>query len=329
MIAHEDLAPAGKKRYPDDLAIMTWMKRKEGQQQPAGKKPKKWHERTSVTLCIAAALVIITFGFIHIITGVVSPYDLPFDIVLKDSFGYRETFVNAEKIKALPYLSAKKKYPIGCKVLQREGYMESGTVFETRMVRHLQTDMKKWQAEFSAGRLTAEQAQQQWQDRLQGQTQPPEMNPEDPNACNNRGIAAAKEGQYETAVAEFTRAFRRAPAFAEACYNRALVYIALGQLGPAISDFTKVVEIKPALTESYTRRGLLHVAMSQYDQAINDFTKVLEIDPASAETYFRRSLAFYAKGQYDKAWEDVRRIQDLGLHVPAEFIESLRAASGQ
>jgi len=325
---------------------MAWIKRKKGQQQsqdaanvcprcgapitsPAGKKPQKWHEKTSVTLCIAAALVVITLGFLHIITGVTSPYGLPFDVVRKDSFGYRETFVNAGKITALPYLAARKKYPIGCKVLQREGYMESGSVFETRVVRHLQADMKKWQAEFSAGRLTAEQAQQQWQDRLQRQTQPPEMNPEDPNACNSRGIAAAKEGQYETAIAEFTRAFRRDPAFAEACYNRALVYIALGQLGPAISDFTKVIEIRPSQAEGYTRRGLLHVALSQYDQAIGDFTKVLEIDPASAETYFRRSLAFYAKGQYDKAWQDVRRIQDLGLHVPEEFIESLRVASGQ
>ena len=54
------------------------------------KKQKKWHERTSVTLCVAAGLVIVGFGFIHVITGVVSPYDLPFDVVLKESFGYRE-----------------------------------------------------------------------------------------------------------------------------------------------------------------------------------------------------------------------------------------------
>jgi tetratricopeptide (TPR) repeat protein len=293
---------------------------------PTGKKQKKWHERTSVTLCIAAALIVVTFGFIHIITGVVSPYGLPFDIVLKDSFGYRETFVDAEKINALPYLAARIRYPLGCKVLQKEDYMESGTVFETRMTRHLQTDMRKWQAEFeqSLGR-----PQQQWQDQLQGQTHALQTSPEDPNACNNRGIASAREGQYETAIAEFTRAFRRNPVFAEAYYNRGLVSLAIGQLGQAISDFTKVVEIKPGFTEGYTSRGILHVAMSQYDQAIGDFTKVLELEPARAEMYLSRSLAFFAKGQYDKAWQDVHRIQDLGLSVPAEFLESLRAASGQ
>jgi hypothetical protein len=62
------------------------------------KKQKKWHERTSVTLCVAAILIIVGLGFIHIITGVVSPYHLPFDIALKKYFGYRETFIDAERL---------------------------------------------------------------------------------------------------------------------------------------------------------------------------------------------------------------------------------------
>lgn len=343
MVAHEALAPAGKKWYPDDVAIMAWIKRKEGKQQAqakvdvcphcgapltklAEKKPKKWHERTSVTLCIAGVLVIITFGFLHIITGVVSPYGLPFDVVRKDSFGYRETFVDARKITALPYLAARKKYPIGCRVLQRENYIESGRVFETRMVRHLKTDMEDWQAEFERA---LGKTQQQWQDQLQPVGQVPPIDPEDAKAYNNRGVSSAKDAQYERAIAEFGWAVARDPAFTEAYYNRALVYTAIGQLGPAIADFTKVVEITPALAEGYSQRGLLQMALSQYDQAISDFTKVLELDPASAETYFRRSLAFYAKSQYDKAGEDVQHIQSLGLTVPSEFLESLRTASGK
>lgn len=322
---------------------MAWIKRKPGEQQTQGKgevcphcgspiagssgqKPKKWHERTSVTLCITGVLVLVTFGFIHIITGVTSPYGLPFDVVRKDSFGYRETFVNAGKITAIPYIAARKKYPIGCKVLQRENYIESGTVFETRMVRHLKTDVKAWQEEFEQG---IGKTQKQWQDQLQPVSQASPIDPEDAKAYNNRGVASAKDAQYERAIAEFGRAVARDPAFTEAYYNRALVYTALGQLGPAIADFTKVIEITPALAEGYCQRGLLYMALNQYDQAIGDFTKVLDLDPASAETYFRRSLTFYAKGQYDKAWEDVRRIQALGLNVPVEFLESLHAASGQ
>src|SRR4030042_4014780 len=115
------------------------------------RKPRKWHERTSLTLCIAAGLIFVAFGFIHVITGVVSPYELPFDIVLKESFGYRETFINTRKILALPYTAAKIKYPIGCKALQSRNYIESGSVFETRMTRHLRENMKTWQGGFEKG----------------------------------------------------------------------------------------------------------------------------------------------------------------------------------
>ena len=289
------------------------------------KKRKKWHERTSVTLSVAAGLIIVSFGFIHVITGVVSPYDLPFDIVLKESFGYSETFINAEKIIALPYTAAKNKYPISCKALQGRNYIESGSVFETRVIRQLRENMKRWQAEFERA---LNKPVLQWQDKLRGQTPGIEMNPDDPNAYNNRGIASAREGQYEAAIAQFTRAFQRNPVFAEAYYNRGLVDLAIGQLGQAISDFSKAVEIKPGFVEGYSSRGAIYIAMSQYEQAVSDFTKVIEHEPDSAGTYFRRSLACYANGQYDRAWEDVRKIQDIGLPVPSEFMTLLHASSG-
>ena len=288
------------------------------------KKQKKWHERTSVTLCIAAGLIIVGFGFIHVITGVISPYDLPFDIVLKESFGYRETFINAEKIMALPYTAARIKYPISCKVLQSNNYIESGSVFEVRVTRQLRENMKTWQAQFE--RLL-NKPQLQWQEKLLGQSMTIGMDPEDPNAYNNRGIASAREGRYETAIAQFTRAIRRNPVFAEAYFNRGLVDLAIGQLGQAISDFTKAVEIKPEFIEGYSIRGDIHIAMNQYEQAISDFSKVIEHDSDSAETYFKRSLACYADGQYERAWQDVNRIQNLGLSVPSGFLTLLSAAS--
>ena len=290
------------------------------------KKRKKWHERTSVTLCVAAGLIIIGFGFIHVITGVISPYDLPFDIVLKESFGYRETFINARKIISLPYSAAKIKYPISCKALQNRNYIDSGRIFETRMTRHLQENMKKWQDEFES---SLNKPELQWQDKLRGQIPDIETDPEDPNACNNRGIVSARKGMYEAAIAHFTRAFQRNPVFAEAYYNRGLVDLAIGQLGQAVSDFTKAVEIKPDFIECYEIRGPIFMAMSRYEQAISDFTEVIEHNPDSAETYFRRSLACYSNGQYDKAWQDVYKIQSLGFSAPPEFLTLLRAASGK
>ena len=291
-------------------------------------KPKRWHEKTSVTLCIAAGLAVFGLGFIHIITGVVSTYDLPFelpfDIVLKESFGYSETFVDADKIRAIPYTAAKLKYPLGCRALQRTHHMDSGEVFETRMTSRLKENMERWQGQFER---TLDKPKQRWQDRLRGRIDTLEMDPEDANAYNNRGIASAIRGQYETAIAEFGRAFRRNPAFAEAYYNRGLVYVAIGQLGRGISDFGKAVEIKPGFTEGYVSRGAIYVTMSQYDQAIADFTKAIETDPTCVEVYFTRSLVCYVKGQYGQAWQDVHKIRGLGLTIPPEFLKNLRLVS--
>jgi tetratricopeptide (TPR) repeat protein len=289
------------------------------------KKQKKWHERTSVTLSVAGVLIIIGLGFIHIVTGIVSSYNLPFDIALKKSFGYRETFIDARKITSIPYLAAKIKYPIGCEVLQRLGYIESGNVFETAMTEQLREAMNIWQEEFEE---VLNIQKQQWQNRLQGKTESPDTNTDNPDNYNNRGIEAAIKGRYETAISEFTRACRKNPVYADAYYNRGLVYVAIGQSGKAISDFARVIEIIPEFTEAYIHKGKIHVTMRQYDQAIQDFTKAIEIAPERGEIYFRRALACFAQGKYDQAWQDVHKIQSMGLSMPPGFLYNLRKVSG-
>lgn len=270
-------------------------------------------------------MVIIALGFIHVITGVVSPLNLPVDFVWKESFGYRETLVDANKIQRLPYLAAKIKYPLGCKALQRRGYLPSGREFEAREMGQQRENLRHWQAQFE-GML--DMPQRPWGDELQGTLQASPTSPEEPNACNERGVAFARAGQYEQAIAEFSRAIDRNPTFVEAVQNRALVYVAIGNLGQAVSDLSLVVEIRPECVDAYDRRGRLYLSMEQYDQAIADFGKVTALDSGHPEAYFLRALACYAKGRYEEAWEDLDRLQTLGRAVPAGFVMALHNASG-
>jgi hypothetical protein len=82
---------------------------------------KKWHQKTSVTLAIATILVILGFGFIHIITG----SNVGIVIALKHSFGYSETFINTDEITGMPKFAAMMKYPLGCRILLEKGYIGS------------------------------------------------------------------------------------------------------------------------------------------------------------------------------------------------------------
>ncbi len=277
-----------------------------------------------MTLCVAAALVVIGLGFIHVITGVTSPYELPFDIVQKDGFGYRETLVNAQRIQALPYRVALRKYPLGVRVLQKTGYMPGGPEFEAQMMAKQREDTRQWLTEFAG---TLGRPEVRWQDQLRGEDPAAPADSEDARACNQRGVVFARRGEYQSALAELTRAIRRDPTCADAFNNRALVYTALGNLGSAASDFGKVVEIRPDFVEGYLHQGRLHAEMNAHDQAIADFTKAIAIDSQCAQAYFRRSLACYAKGAYNEAWDDVCQIRSLHLPVPAGFLQALRAAS--
>jgi tetratricopeptide (TPR) repeat protein len=298
--------------------------RRAGREKRTDKPRKRWYERTSVTLCVAAGLVVVALGFVHIIIGVTSPYELPFDIVRKDSFGYRETLVDARKIQALPYPAARREHPRGLRALQKGGYLPAGRDFETAMMAGQRESIQRWQAQFeeSLGRPAT-----RWQDRLRGEGQIGELDPEDARACNQRGFRLARNGEYAGALAEFGRAIRKDPTSADALYNRALVHIALGNFGPAASDFGAVVAIRPDFVEGHLRRGRLLAAMNEHDQAIAAFTRAIEIDAQCAEAFFQRSLAYYSKGMCDQAWDDVHKVQALGRPVPAGFLRALRGES--
>jgi DNA-directed RNA polymerase subunit RPC12/RpoP len=93
-------------------------------------KKRRWRQAAAVALLAAAIPIFIGLGFIHIITG--SNLPLP-DVVQKDSFGYNETFINIDEITGMPWLFARSRHPIGCKVLQEKGYIESNESFLRRV----------------------------------------------------------------------------------------------------------------------------------------------------------------------------------------------------
>jgi tetratricopeptide (TPR) repeat protein len=288
------------------------------------KRKKQWHQRTSVTLCVATVLILIGFGFIHVITGVTSRFGLPFDIALKKSIGYKETFIDARKITSIPYVTAKINYPISCEVLQRTGYIRSGIVFETGMKELLLEKIYQWQSEFQE---SLNKPVLRWQDKLQ-ETEIKDKNATDAENYNNRGVTSAVQGQYERAIADFGRAVRRNPQFATAYYNRGLVYYhILGQTDRAVSDFTKVIEITPDFTDGYMNRGEIYVKAEEYEKAISDFSQVIKINPEYVEAYFNRSIMYFALGRYDETWEDVYKIEAQGHRIPDDYLRNLQKVS--
>ena len=67
------------------------------------------------------ALALVFMGFFHVVSG----GDISTRYLAKRSFGFSETFVNVDEITGMPWIAARAKYPLACKLLQDEGILES------------------------------------------------------------------------------------------------------------------------------------------------------------------------------------------------------------
>ena len=82
------------------------------------------------------------------------------------------------------------------------------------------------------------------------------------------GMTYGKNGQYDQAISDYTKALKINPKFAEAYYYRGRTYGEKGQYGRAISDYTKAIEINPGFAEAYYNRGVAYYYKKRIQQIV-------------------------------------------------------------
>jgi Tetratricopeptide repeat len=73
----------------------------------------------------------------------------------------------------------------------------------------------------------------------------------------------------------------------------------------------------------YYRMGSAYLEKGEFEQGVLLLNKSIEINPRYAEAYFSRGRGYYFVGEYDRSWEDIKKAQDLGYKIPAEFLNDL------
>src|SRR4051794_13632577 len=73
------------------------------------------------------------------------------------------------------------------------------------------------------------------------------LNPQDAAAYKSRGIAWARKGNQDQAIADFSQAIRLTPQNAIAYYNRGTAWGRKGSTGKAIADFNEAIRLNPQL----------------------------------------------------------------------------------
>jgi tetratricopeptide (TPR) repeat protein len=95
-------------------------------------------------------------------------------------------------------------------------------------------------------------------------------------AHNNRGGAYANKGDFDRAIADYTRAIDLKPDYAVAYYNRGFSYRHKGDDDRAIADWSKALALKPDFADAYTNCG----QAPGNNRALVDCEKAHQLDSA-------------------------------------------------
>jgi tetratricopeptide (TPR) repeat protein len=120
------------------------------------------------------------------------------------------------------------------------------------------------------------------------------------------GVIQRELGQYEEAVATFTRALELAPRDHVARRGRAMAHEALGQRSKAEADYREVIEERPGYWAGYFDLGLFYVRNNQFDGAGELLTNAARLVPRNARDINDIGALYYFigdKGNAQKMWE--------------------------
>jgi len=157
-----------------------------------------------------------------------------------------------------------------------------------------------------------------WKDDLTLWNEIVKKSPNKARSFVNRGFAYSQIGQYDKALADYTKATEIDPMYEISWGNRGYIYFQHGQWGKAINDFSKAIEINPKYAEAYSNRSAAYGKIGQYDKAITDITKVMELTPDYYIAYSNRGAIYATLKQPEKAIADYSR----AIELNPEFAEA-------
>jgi tetratricopeptide (TPR) repeat protein len=143
--------------------------------------------------------------------------------------------------------------------------------------------------------------------------------PTNSTSYNNRGYAYFGKRDYDRAVADFEQSIRFDRNHASAYNGRGLCYANKGDYDRAVADYGEAIRIHPNYAIAYANRGDIYRSKGEYDQAIADYNEAIRIDPSLATAFNARGRAYDGKRDYDRAIADYNE----AIRITANYAAAL------
>jgi len=143
-----------------------------------------------------------------------------------------------------------------------------------------------------------------------------QLNPNDANTYNGRGLAYYDLEQYENAISNYNKAIQLNPNDANTYNGRGLAYYKLEQYKKAISDFKQAIELNLETARIFYFQGNAYKKLREYQKAISSYTRAIETDNywgegSLADAYYKRSLTYKELGNINKARSNLEKAAEL------------------
>ena len=132
---------------------------------------------------------------------------------------------------------------------------------------------------------------------------------------NKSGFDKYLHGDYDGAIADYTKAILLNPKSSEAYSNRGDAKLFKTDYDGALADGNQAIALDPKSAAAYSVRGQAKSAKSDYDGAIADFDQAISLSPSS-QYLTHRALAKKSKRDLDGAIADFTKAIELGYSDP-------------
>ena len=124
----------------------------------------------------------------------------------------------------------------------------------------------------------------------------------------NRAFKSYAEGNYDSAVEDYTEGLHLQPNDVYAWLIRGDAWNGKGKYDEAIADYSRVIHLKSNFATAWWRRGEAWYRKNEYDKAIDDLNEALRLSPDSSNAQRIRGDTWRQKGEYGKALADYNEV---------------------
>ncbi len=138
-----------------------------------------------------------------------------------------------------------------------------------------------------------------------------ELDPDDADLHDKRGLALRNLGRLEEAASAFSRAIELDPASAISRRRRAAALGGLGRVEEALSEYLAASELDPENVDIHNNRGALLGRSDRHEEALEAFRLAAELDPENASVRRNLGTALRHLGRHEEALEALAIAADL------------------